>query len=163
MVERKLTPLKTLLPLALADRIIDATFEAASTHDLIPLTVVVLDVGGNLIALKRQDGSGVVRTDIAIAKAYAALGMGMSSRIIRDRFIDRVGFQAGLAAASDGRFIAAPGGVLVLDDDSEAIGAVGVSGDASDKDEYCAIEGIRAAGLTSEPASAAANWQDAKL
>jgi uncharacterized protein GlcG (DUF336 family) len=163
MAERKLTPLKTLLPLAMADRIVDAALEAAGAHALLPLTVAVLDVGGNLIALKRQDGSGVVRTDIAVAKAYAALGMGMSSRIIRDRFADRVGFQAGLAAASDGRFIAAPGGVLVLDDAGDAIGAVGISGDASDKDEYCAIEGIRAAGLTCEPATAAANWQDAKL
>ena len=163
MSERKLIPLKTLLPLAQAERMINAAFEAASAHGLLPLTVAVLDVGGNLIALKRQDGSGVVRSDIAIAKAYAALGMGTSSRTIRDRFSERIGFQAGLAAASDGRFIAAPGGVLVLDDAGDAIGALGISGDASDKDEFCAIEGIKAAGLQPEPAEAAANWQDAKL
>lgn len=163
MAERKLIPLKTLLPLAVADSIIDATLQAAGARNLLPMTVAVLDHGGNLIALKRQDGCGVVRADIAIAKAYGALGMGTSSRTVRDRFADRIGFQAGLAAASDGRFIAAPGGVLVLDDSGDAIGAVGVSGDASDKDEYCAIEGLKAAGLVSEPATAAANWSDAKL
>lgn len=64
---------------------------------------------------------------------------------------------------SDGRFIPVPGGVLILDAQGVAIGSVGVSGDASDKDEYCAIEGIRAAGLGSEPADASPDWRAAGL
>ena len=65
-----------------------------------PLTVAVLDAGGNLIALKREDGSGILRVDIAVGKAWASLGMGMPSRAIRDRLKDRPAFQGALAAAS---------------------------------------------------------------
>jgi glc operon protein GlcG len=91
------------------------------------------------------------------------LGMGMSTRQIRDRLAERPSFQAALAAASGGRFIPTPGGVLIVNDQRQAIGAVGISGDASDKDEFCAIEAIRAAGLTPEPLAPAANWQGAGL
>ena len=40
-----------------------------------PLTIVVLDAGGHVIVLKREDGAGFMRNDVAIAKAYGALGM----------------------------------------------------------------------------------------
>ena len=72
-------------------------------------------------------------------------------------------FQGALGTAADGRFIPVPGGVLILDAKGIAIGAVGVSGDASDKDEYAAIEGIRAAGFGSEPAEPNPEWRKAGL
>ena len=128
-----------------------------------PLVVAVLDAGGTLVAYKREDGSGVMRFDIAFGKAWAALGMGMSTRLIRDRLAQRPAFQGALASVSGGRFIPVPGGVLILDAQGIAVGAVGVSGDASDKDEYCAIEGIRAAGLGSEPAEPNPDWRKAGL
>ena len=115
-----------------------------------------------IVLLKRQDGSGVLRGDIAIGKAWGALGMGISSRTIRDRLKDRPAFQGAIAAASDGRFIPVPGGVLVLKN-GEVIGAVGISGDASDKDEYAAVSGVHAAGLQSHPEKPADNWRDAGL
>jgi uncharacterized protein GlcG (DUF336 family) len=68
-----------------------------------------------------------------------------------------------LAAASGGRFIPTPGGVLIVNQEGIAIGAVGISGDASDKDEYCAIEAIKYAGFTAEPAIPAHNWNDGRL
>ena len=151
------------LDLASANRIIETAIVERRNHGLLPLTVVALDAGGNLVACQREDGCGVLRFDIAFGKAWGALGMGMSSRLIRDRLKERPAFQGALANASGGRFIPVPGGVLVLDKDGKAIGAVGISGDASDKDEYCAIAAIRGAGFGSEPAAPAANWRDAGL
>ncbi len=158
-----LHPLHSSLPLASAEKIIDAALAARRKEGLMPLVVAVLDSGGNLVAYKREDSSGLMRFDIAFGKAWGSLGMGMSTRLIRDRLAQRPAFQGALASVSDGRFIPVPGGVLILDASGTAIGAVGVSGDASDKDEYCAIEGIRAAGLGSEPAEPNPEWRKAGL
>src|SRR5215467_3869771 len=138
--------LQVSMPLAAAEAIVDGALKAGAAAKLLPLTVAVLDVGGHLVVLKRQDGSGNFRADIAIGKAAGALGLGISSRTIRDRLKDRPAFQGAIAAASDGRFIPVPGGVLVLNEMGDAIGAVGISGDASDKDEYAAVSGVHAAG-----------------
>ncbi len=158
-----LHPIHSSLSLAAAERIIDAALAARRAEGLLPLVVAVLDAGGNLVAYKREDGSGVLRFDIAFGKAWAALGMGMSTRLIRDRLAQRPAFQGALATASDGRFIPVPGGVLVLDSAGTAVGSVGISGDASDKDEYCAIVGIHAAGYGSEPAAPNPDWKKAGL
>lgn len=155
--------LQVSMPLHLAERIADAALAAGKDAGLLPLTVAVLDAGGVLVVLKRQDGSGVLRGDIAIGKAWGALGMGISSRTIRDRLKDRPAFQSALAAASDGRFIPVPGGVLVRNASGEVIGAVGISGDASDKDEYAAITAVCAAGFTPHPEEPTADWRDAGL
>lgn len=155
--------LKTDLRLADADAIVNAAIAAGVEHGMLPLTVAVLDAGGHIVALKRQDGSGVMRADVAIGKAWGALGMGIPSRLIRDRLADRPAFQGALAAVSDGRFVPVPGGVLIQNGDDETIGAVGVSGDTSDKDEYCAIRGIAAAGLAPDPAEPSPDWASSKL
>ena len=155
--------LHSTITLATAEKIIDAALAARRKEGLLPLVVAVLDSGGNLVAYKREDGSGVLRFDIAFGKAWASLGMGMSTRLIRDRLAQRPAFLGALASVSDGRFIPVPGGVLILDAEGLAIGAVGVSGDASDKDEYCAIAGINAAGLGSEPAEPNPEWKAAGL
>jgi uncharacterized protein GlcG (DUF336 family) len=150
--------LASLLTLAQATTIVDAALAAARTADLQPLTVAVLDAGGHLIALKREDGAGILRPQIAIGKAWGALGMGVSSRTLGQRLAERISFQAALSAASHGRFVTAPGGVLVRSVTGEIIGAVGISGDASDKDEYAAITGVRAAGLEPDPPVAVEDW-----
>jgi uncharacterized protein GlcG (DUF336 family) len=155
--------LQVSMPLATAEKIVEAALKAGAEAKLLPLTVAVLDAGGNIVLLKRQDGSGNLRADVALGKAWGALGMGISSRTIRDRLRERPAFQSALAAAADGRFIPVPGGVLVLNAKDEVIGAVGISGDASDKDEYAAIVGVHAAGLASHPEQPADNWRDAGL
>jgi len=157
-----LNPVYSSVPLDLAARIVDEAIAARRKEKLLPLAVAVLDAGGNLVAFKREDGCGVLRFDIAFGKAWAALGMGMATRAIRDRMAQRPAFQSALAAASDGRFIPVPGGVLILRE-GQAIGAVGISGDASDKDEYCAIAGIHAAGAQSDPAQPNPEWRNAGL
>ncbi|MDA8870649.1 heme-binding protein [Rhizobiaceae bacterium] len=150
--------MKTVLPLSVGSKIVDAALAAGRAQNMHPLTVVVLDVGGRMVACKSEDGSGTLRFDIATGKAAGALGMGVSSRLIRDRLKDRIAFQASLAAASGGRFVPVPGGVLIEDGDGFTIGAVGISGDTSEKDEYCAITAIHAAGYASEPAQIDPDW-----
>jgi len=162
-VAEHLRTVHSSLTLAVAAQIIDAAIDIRTKEGLLPLAVAVLDAGGNLVAFKREDGCGVLRFDIARGKAWGALGMGMPTRQIRDRLAQRPAFQGALAAASDGRFIPVPGGVLILDAANCAIGAVGISGDASDKDEYCAISAIKAADLASDPATSAPDWRAAKL
>src|SRR3954467_10033972 len=142
------------MPLASAERIAGEVIAAGHEVKLLPLTVAVLDAGGHLVVLKREDGSGILRADIAIGKAAGALGMGISSRTIRDRLKERPAFQGAIAAASGGRLIPVPGGVLALNEKGKVIGAVGISGDASDKDEYAAITGVHRAGLKSDPEQA---------
>ena len=158
-----LHPLQTSLSLAQAAAILDECLNVRQKEGLLPLAVAVLDAGGQLVAFKREDGCGVMRYDIAFGKAWAALGMGMSTRLIRDRLANRPAFQSALASASDGRFIPVPGGVLILNEQKAVIGAVGVSGDASDRDEYCAIHAIQTAGLGCEPASHQPDWRNAGL
>lgn len=155
--------LQVSMPLATAEKVANAALSAGRRARLLPLTVAVLDAGGTLVVAKRQDGSGILRGDIAIGKAWGALGMGISSRTIRDRLKDRPAFQSALAAAAQGRFIPVPGGVLAMTRKGEVIGAVGISGDASDKDEYAAIMGVRAAGLVPHPEAPAENWRQAGL
>ncbi len=158
-----LIPIRSTLELDVADRICLEVLRARRAHGLLPLTVAVLDAGGHLVSFRREDGCGVLRADIAIGKAWGALGMGMSTRQIRDRLSHRPPFQSALAAASDGSFIPTTGGVLILDSSDHAIGAVGISGDASDKDEYCAISAVTAVGLRAEPSAPQPDWNDAKL
>jgi uncharacterized protein GlcG (DUF336 family) len=155
--------LYTILPLDAASAILDEALRLGREAGLNPLTVVVLDGGGKMIAMKSEDGSGLVRFDVAFGKAWGALGMGMSSRQIRDRLSGRPTFQVTLATASEGRLIPVPGGVLIEQPDGTTVGAVGISGDASEKDEYCAVLAIKAAGYASVPPEPDPEWQKASM
>ncbi len=134
------------LTLAHAAAITDAALAHGRERGFAPLTVAVLDAGGHLVAMKREDNSGILRFDIAFGKAYGALGMGFGSRELANRAAAAPTFIAALTAASGGRLIPAPSGVLILSA-GEVVGAVGISGDNSDNDEICALAGIEAAGL----------------
>lgn len=155
--------LHTSLPLATANVIIEQAIVLGRKASLLPLTVVVLDAGGKMIAMQCEDGSGLIRFEVAFGKAYGALGMGISSRLIRDRLSERPTFQAALATASGGRLIPVPGGVLIENSEGITLGAVGISGDTSEKDEYCAIEAIKAVGLASEPVEPNPDWRTSSL
>jgi uncharacterized protein GlcG (DUF336 family) len=137
--------------LAQASTIVDTALAKGRDLKLAPLTVVVLDAGGHAVALKREDRSGIVRADIATAKAWGALGMGFGTRELVARSEKAPRFFNALPAVSQGRMIPGAGGVLIRDAAGEVIGAVGISGDASDKDEICAVAGIEAAGLKADP------------
>ena len=137
--------------LAQASTIVDVALKKARDSNLAPLTVAVLDAGGHLVAFKREDKSGILRFDIAYGKAWGALGMGFGSRTLASRAVKTPQFFTMLAAASGGRMVTNPGGVLIKDAAGAVLGAVGISGDTSDKDEVCAVAGIEAAGLKPDP------------
>lgn len=136
-----------MINLEQARTLIAATRAKGREMALNPLTVVVLDAGGHLVAMEREDGSAYGRPDIAAGKAAGALAMGTSSRKLGDMAAERPQFMAALSAALSGKLIPAAGGVLVHDGVGTLLGAVGVSGDLSDKDEEVALAGVVAAGL----------------
>jgi uncharacterized protein GlcG (DUF336 family) len=132
-----------------AQTVVTAALRHGTEQGFNPLTVAVLDTGGVLVALGRQDGSGNLRPDIAVAKAWGVLGLGMTNRAIAARAADSPEFFTSVAALAGGRILSVPGGVFVLDAHGALLGAVGVTGDASLNDEAAAVAGIAAAGLVS--------------
>ena len=156
-------PIIVSMPLEQASEIVDTALEIGRREGMLPLTVVVLDAGGHMVAVKREDGSGIFRIEVANAKAYGALGMGVSTRLMGQRLADRPVFGASLNGLSDGRWVPVPGGVLVRNSDGQVIGSVGISGDTSFKDEFAAINAIREAGYYPEPLEPNTSWQDSHL
>lgn len=141
-MERK----KSVLSLEQAGTIVDRTLARARELELRPMCVAVLDDGGHLKALKREDGAGILRPQVAVGKAWGCLGMGGSSRALGERLGDRPSFLGALTIMSEGKLVPVAGGLLICDGD-DVVGAVGVSGGTSDEDEDIARFGIAAAGL----------------
>jgi uncharacterized protein GlcG (DUF336 family) len=149
------------LSLSVASLIVDKALERGRELGLAPLTIVVLDVGGHLKAAKREDGASLLRPEIAMGKAWGVLGMGFGGRELARRAARAPQFFTALTELAAGRLVAVAGGVLIraAGSGSQAplvpiagaiIGAVGISGDASEKDEDCAVRGIAAAGLVAD-------------
>ena len=133
--------------LELAQRLIDGACAHRSASGMKPLTVAVIDAGGHLVALAREDGSSTLRAEIAQGKAKGAVAMGLGSRALFERAQQQPYFIQSMNALQGGSLVPVPGGVLVLRD-GVLIGAVGVTGDTSDNDEACAVAAIEGAGLT---------------
>jgi uncharacterized protein GlcG (DUF336 family) len=89
----------------------------------------------------------MIRQQIATAKAWGAVNMGVSSRSLAGVAVQRPDFMNALINIADGKIMPAPGGVLIRDTENNLIGAVGISGDSSDQDERCAIAGIEGVGF----------------
>ena len=140
----------TMITLSQAQTAIAAALAKGRELGLSPLTVAVLDAGGHLTALGREDGSSTLRPQIAVGKAAGALGLGISSRKIGENAVARPTFFASLHALAPQGVVPAAGGVIVVNGDGTPIGAVGVTGDTSDNDEACALAGIAAAGLEAQ-------------
>ena len=140
----------SVITLAQASSIVDAALKKGRETNCAPLTVALLDPGGHLVAFKREDRSGILRFDIAFGKAWGALGMGFGTRELSERSAKMPSFFAALGAVSQGRMVPVPGGVLIRDANSGLLGAVGISGDTSDKDEICAVAGIEVVGLKAQ-------------
>lgn len=140
----------TDLSLDTAQKIIAAAMEKAAELKIKPITVAVLDAGGHLTALARQDGSSIMRPQIAYGKAYGALAVGTGTRWLNANAESRPHFIQALNGASGGSIIPVPGGVLIRDGAGKPVGAVGITGDTSDNDEACAVAGIQSAGLTAD-------------
>jgi uncharacterized protein GlcG (DUF336 family) len=139
------------LKLEQARMIIATALKKGAEMKLKPLTVVVLDAGGAVIALERSDGSSRMRPEIATGKANGAIALGMGSRAIFKRAQDQPFFIQSMNALAKGALVPVPGGVLMRDDSGVIVGAVGITGDTSDNDEACAVAGIESVGLAADP------------
>ncbi len=138
------------LSLAKANKIIREALKKGNAESMKPLTVAVLDAGGHLIAMQREDNSSVLRPQIAQGKAFGCIATGTGGRWINAQAATRPHFLEGLSNVSGGKIISVPGGVLVRSKSGEILGAVGVTGDTSDNDEVAAVTGIEAALLIAD-------------
>lgn len=141
------------LTLSQANTLLDAVIATARRMQLPPVAAAVLDSGGHLKALQREDGVAFLRVQVCQAKAWGALGLEQDSRDIAARYADsdqQRGFVNALNAMTGGGLIPLPGGLLIRSDSGEILGAVGVAGAASDDDEACARAGLRAIGLAAD-------------
>ena len=140
----------TLTPLTLeqANIILAAALAQSRKQGYKPMGIVVLDDAGHLRAAQREDGASMFRIDIATGKAWAAVGMGVSSRMLAQRAKDNPNFFTTLAATAGGKFLPQTGAVLIKDAAGVTLGAAGASGGTGDEDEAICIAGIEAAGLS---------------
>ena len=138
------------LSLAEALKTIEGTFAAAKEHNCHALAAIVLDAGGRVKAFQKQDGASLMRFEIAYGKAFAALSLGRSSRMVLQKAKEKPLFVQSLERIADGPLFLEAGGQLVRDDQGEIIGAIGVTGDVNEMDDICAIAGIAFAGLRAD-------------
>ncbi|WP_274642604.1 GlcG/HbpS family heme-binding protein [Pseudomonas serbica] len=138
------------LTLKVAVNLLNEAISAGRAISAAPLTIAVLDAGGHLITLQREDGASLLRPHVAIGKAWGAIALGKGSRLLALDAQQRPAFIAALNSLGQGSVVPAPGGVLVRDQDGNVLGAVGISGDLSDVDEQCAINAIEALGLRAD-------------
>lgn len=135
------------LTLRKARTIIRKTLDVGKDKGFKPLSVVVLDAGGHVVAFERSDGASPGRFGIAHGKAYGAVMLGMSGQAQMARAEQQAYFMAAVNGVFGGQVVPVPGGLLLLDKKGAVIGAVGVTGDTSDNDEMAGLAGIEAAGL----------------
>jgi uncharacterized protein GlcG (DUF336 family) len=137
----------TDLTLDVARKILDAALAKVVEKKLKPMVITVLDARGCVKASVAQDGTSLLRGEIAHGKAYGALALGMGSRAIFQRAQEQAYFVDAVNTLARGAVVPVPGGVLFHDASGVLLGAVGISGDTSDNDEICALAGIEAVGL----------------
>ena len=135
------------LTLAQANKIIEGALANARQLKIKPLAVAVLDDGGHIKSVQREDAATMFRVDVAIGKAWASVSMGASSRVLLGRAKENPQFFGALSATAQGKFLPQTGAVLIKDMDGTILGAAGASGGTGDEDEAVCIAGIAAAGL----------------
>ncbi|SFB56927.1 Uncharacterized conserved protein GlcG, DUF336 family [Pseudomonas sp. NFIX10] len=140
----------SVLTLKIAVNLAGQALAAGHEISAAPLTVAVLDSGGHLIALQREDGASLLRPQIAIGKAWGAIALGKGSRLLAQDAQQRPAFFAALNGLGQGNVVPAPGGVLIRDQEGRVLGAIGVSGDVSDVDEQVAVRAVEALQLRAD-------------
>lgn len=138
------------LTLEQANRVIEAILRHGAQLDCRPLSVIVVEPGCKVKAFQKEDGSSMIRFEMAYGKAYAALALGRSSRLVRVRAEERPIFMGYLIGASGEQIFPEGGGLQIRNLEGEVIGAVGVTGETEDRDEELAAHGIHAAGLKTD-------------
>ena len=140
------------IDLKTANRLIETAFKIARAHGHLPITCCVVDRGGHIVSAQREDNSSTFRFEIAYGKAWTCMSIHHSTRFVEDKMAkNRPHFVDSLAAASNGRFIPALGGVMIRDRESdELLGAIGITGNSGENDELVALEAIQECGLKAD-------------
>ena len=138
------------ITLSQARQVVDSSLAKGRELGLKPLSVVVLDTRGSLVAALSEDGCAQLRPKVAHGKANAAIGLGMGTRALMNRAEQQAYFVQAVNGLLGGDMVPVPGGVLIRTTEGELVGAVGISGDTSDNDEAAALSGIAAAGLMAQ-------------
>jgi uncharacterized protein GlcG (DUF336 family) len=133
-----------------AVKIINATFAEAKRRNAYPLTAVLLDAGGRMKAALKQDGASLLRFEVSYGKAYAALAMGRSSRMVLQKAKEKPLFMQTFLDLADGPMFLEGGGQLIRDNNGEVMGAIATTGDNNEVDDLCAIAGIHSAGFKTD-------------
>ncbi len=139
-----------MISLNKARTIVRKTMEKGREMELKPLSVIVLDAGGHVVAFERSDGCSPGRFGIAQGKAYGAIMLGMAGTAQMARAEQQAYFMASVNGVFGGQVVPVPGGILIQDKRGRTIGAVGVTGDTSDNDAAAGQAGVEAAGLVAE-------------
>ena len=139
-----------MVTLTQARTIIEAILARGAELGCRPLAVIVVEPGCKVKAFEKEDGASMIRFEMAFGKAYAALALGRSSRLVRIRNEEKPAFMRYLIAASDDQIFPEGGGMQIRDAVGQVVGAVGVTGDTEDRDEELAVHGIHAAGLLTD-------------
>ena len=112
----------------------------------------MVDAGGHLLALAREEDAPSLLSDIAEAKAQSCVVYGKPIKIFKDWAEATPLWFEGVSRVSQSRrglpLIGSLGGVLILDEGGRRIGAVGVAGEAGQRDEDLAVLGLGAAPFT---------------
>ncbi len=143
-----------MLSLSLACLILDEALAYARASELDPMTVSVLDEHGCIVALKMEDGSSLIRPELASAQAWSALALGLGTRKLGGGTLTQPAFARALAEVAQTQELTIQGGMVVRSEAGEIIGAVGASGDAADNNKACILAGIKATGLRGDTGAA---------
>jgi uncharacterized protein GlcG (DUF336 family) len=135
------------LSLAQAKMMIEAAFAEGARQAMKPLAALVAAANGDVVAFERQDGSECLRFEMAFGKAASALTTGQNSRYLAEKALSGSSVVTLVNMRTGGRAMAFPGAILVKSESGTILGVVAVTGDTAEKDEVCAIAGIKAAGL----------------
>jgi uncharacterized protein GlcG (DUF336 family) len=133
-----------------ANTIIAATFAAAKKHKCRPMSAIVLDAGGRVKAFQKQDNASMLRFEVCYGKAYGALALGRPSKLVLQKANEKPLFMQGIENLADYPLFLEGGGQLIRDKSGEVVAAIGVTGDANEMDDICAIAGIHAAGYRAD-------------
>lgn len=116
--------------------------EQAKDPQTRPVSVAVVDENGDLVAFVRMDTGRSMTGDIAIKKAYTSVRTRSNSGVFAERMKQQ---GRSVAEMGDPKMIGVQGGVCVMKPRTQVcVGAIGVSGLASEEDEALAEKGIQA-------------------
>ena len=109
------------------------------------LTIAVVDAGGFLVLLERQDGARPMTPSIATSKAYSAAVMQRPTNMLKAWSESDPTFFTQVAGMGMYPIVATEGGVTIKRD-GELLGGLGVSGGRPEEDQAICEAALAAAG-----------------